>query len=195
MLTSRGPSIVTIEASPSSEAFDIGMSCCFHKTRKIRPEISVALVERSLSKSAYINSDGKLFRTFLISENCAAAVLYLHSIAEGDVCCQTLPLARLVQRAKHLRGTRRRRRNSASVQRHPILLSLSLARYDHWLATIVSQFQVGATGQAICVLRHTAEDAEADAADETNIDHPSMTEAGRSKIYIDASRQHKVDTR
>jgi hypothetical protein len=53
---------------------------------------------------------------------------------------------------------------------------------------------MGATREAISIFWHGAEDTEADAADEANVDYPAMAEAGRSEVYIDTGGQYKVKT-
>lgn len=45
---------------------------------------------------------------------------------------------------------------------------------------------MGATGQAVAVVRHGAEDAQADAADKARGDDVAVAEAGGAEVDVDA---------
>lgn len=76
------------------------------------------------------------------------------------------------------------RRRSSGRAIHPRFLLLFLPREDGRPRAIVAYLQVVATGQTVAVLRGLTEDTEANGADESDIDHTTVTETGGSEIDI-----------
>lgn len=89
---------------------------------------------------------------------------------------------------------RHRRRDSTTVRQQSISF-LFLPRHHYRPRTIVAQLQLRPTSQTLSILRHRAENAKTDAADEACIHDFSMAEASCSEIHIDARRQYQVQPR
>lgn len=63
-------------------------------------------------------------------------------------------------------------------------------RDHHRSSTVISELEMGAAGEAVPILGDRAEDAEADAANEADVDDAAMAKAGSSKVDVDACREY-----
>ena len=93
-----------------------------------------------------------------------------------------------------LDSTRRRGGDSTApaVQRTTKLLFLLLPPDHNGPLAVIAQLEMRAAGQTDAVGRRGAEDAQADAADEADVDDVAMAEAGGAEVDGDAGGQDEV---